>query len=92
MMDRSQQEWSRVMGLHPIEAAVRRLLAESSHYALRTSEIRFAFAGGVLTLEGNVPSFYAKQLLQSQLKRIDGVDRIQNLVSVADPDTPDEAA
>ncbi|MFT5523288.1 MAG: hypothetical protein ACI9HK_001234 [Pirellulaceae bacterium] len=37
---------------------------------------------GVLVLEGRVPSFYLKQILQTLLKDIDGVVRIDNQVDV----------
>jgi hypothetical protein len=35
-----------------------------------------------LTLHGNVPSFYLKQVLQSILKDVPGIERIDNRVDV----------
>jgi hypothetical protein len=37
---------------------------------------------GVLLLRGRVPTFYLKQMLQSWLKDLDGVSRIDNQVDV----------
>jgi osmotically-inducible protein OsmY len=40
------------------------------------------FQNGVLTLRGRVPSFYLKQMAQSVLANLEGVDRIDNRVDV----------
>lgn len=61
------------------EQAVRRM-RESSHSLLRTVQCRFD--NGVLRLKGRVPSFYLKQLVQSLVENIDGVERIDNQVDV----------
>ena len=43
------------------------------------------FQNGVLTLRGRVPTFYLKQMAQSVLANIEGVDRIDNRVDVVSP-------
>lgn len=61
---------------------VRGTLSRSCHFTRHWREIRCDFDAGVLTLRGNVPSFYLKQVLQSILKDIPGVARIDNRVDV----------
>jgi osmotically-inducible protein OsmY len=62
---------------------VERRLRESSYYYLRT--ISCAFDQGVLTLRGKVPTFYLKQTVQAIAERVEGVQRIINLVDVVNP-------
>jgi hypothetical protein len=37
----------------------------------------------VLLVTGRVPSFYLKQVLQTELARLDGVERVENQVEVS---------
>lgn len=57
-------------------------LVRSCHFMRHWREIGVDFRDGILTLRGSVPSFYLKQVLQSILKDIPGVDRIDNRVDV----------
>jgi hypothetical protein len=65
-----------------IEHLVRKELDSHSHFRGRVAEFHFEHRDGVLTVRGRVPTFYLKQLLQTILKRIDGVERINNQVDV----------
>jgi hypothetical protein len=57
-------------------------LSQSCHFSRHWREISCSFRDGVLTLRGCVPSFYLKQVLQSMLMDIDGIERIDNRVDV----------
>ena len=75
----------RIDGAEPtceVTEAVRARLADCCHFALHWREISCSFEKGILTLEGRVPSFYLKQVLQTTLKGIPGVKRIDNQVDV----------
>jgi osmotically-inducible protein OsmY len=61
---------------------VKSTLSRSCHFTRHWREIRCDYEGGILTLHGNVPSFYLKQVLQSILKDVPGVARIDNRVEV----------
>jgi hypothetical protein len=61
---------------------VRARLAGCCHFTHHWREISCSYEKGVLTLQGRVPSFYLKQVLQTTLKGIPGVDRIDNRVDV----------
>ncbi len=63
--------------------SIERRLRESSYYYLRT--ISAAHEAGVITLRGRVPTFYLKQTVQAIVEKIDGVDRVINLVDVVNP-------
>lgn len=67
--------------IDPIRTA-RALLAEHDHFAGRTHRFEFDQADEVLFVRGQVPSFYLKQLLQSALQGVAGVERIDNQVDV----------
>jgi hypothetical protein len=51
-------------------------------YSYYFSRITWHYARGTLTLEGRVPTFYLKQILQTILRDIDYVQRIANDVDV----------
>jgi hypothetical protein len=57
-------------------------LSQSCHFTRHWREIECGYCQGVLTLRGCVPSFYLKQVLQSILKDVPGVRRIDNRVDV----------
>jgi hypothetical protein len=65
-----------------VTEVVRARLADCCHFALHWREITCSYEEGVLILEGRVPSFYLKQVLQTTLKGIPGVRRIDNRVDV----------
>ncbi len=58
-------------------------LDDSSHLFRRTVSCRFD--KGVLRLEGKVPTFHLKQIAQSILQDIDGVQLVENRLMVVNP-------
>lgn len=67
---------------HVIHAAENRL-RDSSHLFLR--HVECDFHQGQLLLNGKVPSFYLKQLAQTLLQDVQGVERIDNRLAVVNP-------
>ena len=61
---------------------VKGTLSRSCHFTRHWREISCNYNAGILTLRGCVPSFYLKQVLQSILKDVPGVERIDNRVDV----------
>jgi osmotically-inducible protein OsmY len=63
-------------------------LFDRVHKALTTSpyvpsqEVRFEAAEGRVVLKGNVRSFFQKQMAQEAIRRVDGVEAIDNLLEV----------
>ncbi len=47
--------------------------------------IRIEAKGDTLVLNGRLPSYYLKQLLQETLRHVHGVAQVQNHVVVANP-------
>jgi hypothetical protein len=66
----------------PVEERARQHLLTNCPYAFCFRDIQFEFADGVLTLRGRVPSYYLKQILQTWLRKLDGVQQIENEVDV----------
>ena len=64
-----------------IDDAVRRRLKGCS-YSFVFDKISWQFENGTLNLQGCVPSFYLKQVLQELLLNIGQIDRIENDVAV----------
>ena len=56
-------------------------LAENS-YLPRTTELNCTTDEGRVTLRGTVGSFYQKQMAQELIRRIDGVETIENHLEV----------
>ena len=65
-----------------VEESARRRLAEDCPYAFCFNQVKFRYSQGTLTLTGRVPSFYLKQVLQTLLRDLDDVARIDNRVDV----------
>lgn len=65
----------------PIQTA-RALLAEHDHFFGRSERFEFEQAEEVLVVRGQVPTFYLKQVLQTVLREVAGVKRIENQVDV----------
>lgn len=63
-----------------IEEMARVRLQHSHYRAIR--RVDCSFAGGVLTLTGQVPTFHYKQLAQTALSGLPGVDQIINSIRV----------
>jgi hypothetical protein len=66
--------------LSPADAAQGILLA-SPYRSLR--HLTCGYRDGELTIAGRVPSFYLKQLAQIAVQKLDGVERISNIVEVS---------
>lgn len=65
-----------------IAALAKERLAASGFLALR--RVRCDFTAGCLTLGGQVPSFYLKQMAQTLVREMPGVARVDNRLEVAD--------
>lgn len=57
-------------------------LSQSCHFSRHWREILCDFEDGVLTLKGRLPSFYLKQVLQSIVRDVPGIERVRNQVDV----------
>ncbi len=55
-------------------------LRGNSYLALKN--VSCEYREGVLTLRGCLPSYYLKQMAQTAVARLDGVQRIDNLIEV----------
>lgn len=53
------------------------------HHLFRTRSIDVTTDHGVVILQGQVQSFYEKQLAQEVVRRLDGVHRVENRIEVA---------
>ena len=68
-----------------VKHTVRRRLLTAPAYAFTFERIAIHYADGILTLRGQLPSFYLKQLLQTLLRDVEGVAQINNQVDVKGP-------
>ena len=50
-----------------------------------SNNLEFTAVKGVLVIRGKVPTFYLKQLLQTELLQVEGVRRIDNQAEVTYP-------
>jgi hypothetical protein len=64
------------------EISAREAVAKHTHFHGRADCFDFQYREQVLVVRGAVPSYYLKQLLQSALKELHGVSRVDNLVAV----------
>jgi hypothetical protein len=66
------------------EEIARRFLASHVHFHGRADNFTFEFNehSGVLTVQGVVPTYYLKQLVQNVLKKLHGVTRVDNQIQV----------
>ena len=62
---------------------VRSAVHADPHLARRN--LQFEHRGRRVTVRGTVESYYQKQLAQETLRRIDGIDEIENCLSVCWP-------
>ena len=65
-----------------LEGAARRRVAQHDYFRSRMEELSIRCRDGSLEVEGRLPSFYLKQVLQTCLREVPGVDRIENRVRV----------
>jgi hypothetical protein len=66
----------------PTELAARELVSQSHHFHRRADRFLFKRQDDVLVVEGDVPTFYLKQMLQYILRNLDDIRRIDNRVRV----------
>jgi hypothetical protein len=71
-----------VRGDRRVEISAREAVAKHTHFHGRADCFDFQYREQVLVVRGAVPSYYLKQLLQSALKELQGVSRVDNLVAV----------
>jgi len=76
--------WSKERQVVQGEAQSR--LRNSGYHALRL--VSCDFHEGVLTLRGQVPSFYLKQVAQELILRLDGAEEVNNRLEVVAPPCP----
>ena len=60
--------------------AARQIISDSTYPEIR--RLSAAFGNGVLTLSGQLPSFYLKQIVLSAVRNIAGVERIEHRIEV----------
>jgi hypothetical protein len=58
------------------------ILDAHAHFRGRAARFEFLYQEKILIVRGSVPTFYLKQVLQSVLKDIEGVRKIENQVQV----------
>ena len=88
LTDRSQRD-TRLFGKKPsaVIQQARHKLEKSKLFRGRSELIRIDEAEGRLVLEGRLPSYYLKQMLQTVLRDVEGVEQIDNQVAVDYPVT-----
>jgi osmotically-inducible protein OsmY len=70
------------MAACPLHEAVTAALA-SSPYVAPTARVRIEAGNGKVRLHGDVGTFFEKQMAQEVVRRIDGVQHVENLLQVA---------
>jgi hypothetical protein len=65
----------------PIELQALKVLKQDSYFRGCNLDLKIK-SGGVLIVSGRVPTFYVKQMLQTLLKCVDGVRRVDNRTEV----------
>jgi osmotically-inducible protein OsmY len=65
----------------PLSDRIHDALTMSPH--LPKQQVRVEAADGRVVLKGNVRSFFQKQMAQEAIRRIDGVEAIDNLLEVS---------
>ncbi len=65
---------------HGVDEQVK--LAILHHPHLNRNQLHFRTTEGRVTLEGQVTSYFEKQMAQEALRQIEGVDQIDNLLTV----------
>jgi len=65
----------------PLQEAVTAALASSPYVV--GGRVRIEAGGGRVRLHGDVGTFFEKQMAQEVVRRIDGVEQVENLLQVA---------
>lgn len=73
---------SRRLFANHITNRARRVLEESPLFRGRSSLLQIAESEGALVVDGRLPSYYLKQMLQTLLRDVEGVQQIDNRVVV----------
>ncbi len=68
-----------------IVCQARKQLRQCDHFRCHCHSIDIEYQKGHLVLMGRLPSFYLKQVLQTILRGLPGVERIDNRVDVVSP-------
>jgi hypothetical protein len=80
IVQRSRRERER--SSKDMEQQARNMIETHSLFVGRAQLFEFQLKEEVLVVRGSVPTFYLKQILQSVLKNLDGIRRIDNQVTV----------
>jgi hypothetical protein len=56
------------------------------HFRGRLVDVAIMHEGKTLTLRGQLPSFYLKQLVQEAVRHVPGVQRVRNMIDVVSAD------
>jgi len=70
---------------HRIVSQAHERLCQHDHFRCRCDSIDIDCREGRLVLMGRLPSFYLKQVLQTVLRGLPGVQRIDNQIDVISP-------
>lgn len=65
--------------------AAREQLGRHPHFRGRLDALSFDQRGRTLYLHGQLPTFYLKQLVQEIVRRLPGVQRVENEIDVISP-------
>ena len=65
-----------------MEQRARTMIEKHALFTGRSRLFEFQYREDVLVVRGHVPTFYLKQVLQSVLKNMDGIRRVDNQVIV----------
>ena len=66
---------------HVIDQRIHQRIAECP-YAFYLNRVAWRYEDGLLTLEGCVPTFYLKKMIQSILRDVEHVEQLDNRVNV----------
>ena len=80
--DRSRKLMNMPVKKTSIEQLARERISQNCAYAICFRDVSFHYADGILAMRGRLPSFYMKQVLQTLLQDLDGVERIDNQTDV----------
>ena len=65
---------------NPLDSLISKAMQKDPH--LRRRNLRFETEQGRVVLRGTVSSYYQKQMAQEALRRVEGVDSIENQLEV----------
>jgi hypothetical protein len=81
-MNANEVDFARGGGMLDGLLAARRIVANSPYFRGRADTFEFFQYDRVLLVRGQVPSFYLKQVLQTLLRELPGVERVDDRVTV----------